>query len=305
MITKLVSSKSVIAKIIADLDLQESDMRITDMREWIAEAIEKIGATTQLQHKVKDVPYCNHQAPLPCDIYQLDQVAYSPNKGSTWLPMRYATGSFSVWGEDTDINCDCVVDEVPAPTEAVINLTKDMYNLYSDKEAIELLNSNDTIRKTVNALYKACSNSKVQGYGGITTVNPSIELQYSTKPGYIMCNVPAGLLKLSYYAVPTDTDGYPLIPDKPSYSEAIYWYVSWKLCYPKKLTGQMNRQDVDAMHLAWNYYCKQAYGDALMPNSDGMQAIKNQWLKMIPEIDDHDNFYSNTGDRQYIYNQNF
>jgi hypothetical protein len=41
---KLVSSKAVLAKIIADLDLKEDEIRITDVREWIGEAMEKIGA---------------------------------------------------------------------------------------------------------------------------------------------------------------------------------------------------------------------------------------------------------------------
>jgi hypothetical protein len=40
----MISSNTVIAKVIADLQLQESDIRITDMREWCMEAILKIGA---------------------------------------------------------------------------------------------------------------------------------------------------------------------------------------------------------------------------------------------------------------------
>lgn len=42
MITKLVSSKVAIAKVIADLGLQEDEILISDMREWIGEGIEKL-----------------------------------------------------------------------------------------------------------------------------------------------------------------------------------------------------------------------------------------------------------------------
>ena len=52
MITKLTSIKTVIAKIIADLDLKEDDIRISDVRSWCGEAIEKIGAVTQFIPKV-------------------------------------------------------------------------------------------------------------------------------------------------------------------------------------------------------------------------------------------------------------
>jgi myo-inositol-1-phosphate synthase len=79
MITKLISSKSVIAKIIADLDLKENEIKITDYFEWIAEGMEKIGAVTQLEPKVKTVEIHNHQSQIPCDLHQLHQVAYSFN----------------------------------------------------------------------------------------------------------------------------------------------------------------------------------------------------------------------------------
>jgi hypothetical protein len=44
MIYNFTKCESVIAKIIADLDSSESRLRITDIREWIFEAINKIGA---------------------------------------------------------------------------------------------------------------------------------------------------------------------------------------------------------------------------------------------------------------------
>ena len=46
MVDKLISSNNIIAKVIADNNLQEKDMRIADIRAWIGEAIEKIGAVT-------------------------------------------------------------------------------------------------------------------------------------------------------------------------------------------------------------------------------------------------------------------
>jgi hypothetical protein len=41
---RMISSNSIISKVIADLDLKESDIRITDMKEYIMEGILKIGA---------------------------------------------------------------------------------------------------------------------------------------------------------------------------------------------------------------------------------------------------------------------
>ena len=51
MIYKYTKCESVIAKIMSDLDSGEARNRITDTREWIFEAIEKIGAPMQYLKK--------------------------------------------------------------------------------------------------------------------------------------------------------------------------------------------------------------------------------------------------------------
>jgi len=44
MINNYVTSKAIIAKVLADNALDEKDIKITDMKEWLAEAMEKIGS---------------------------------------------------------------------------------------------------------------------------------------------------------------------------------------------------------------------------------------------------------------------
>ena len=58
MVYKMVSSKSVIAKVIADLDLKEEDIRITDIKQWIGDACMNIGSVNQLEHKVVATKVC-------------------------------------------------------------------------------------------------------------------------------------------------------------------------------------------------------------------------------------------------------
>ena len=36
-----------------------------------------------------------------------------------------------------------------------------------------------------------------------------------------------------------------------------------------------------------------------------MTNIKNTWHTLVPEIDEENTFFSTTGDRQEIYNQNY
>lgn len=295
----LVSSKAVIAKVIADLDLKEEDIRISDIRQYIGEALEKIGAVQQLEHKVAIVELCDYQAKLPCDLYRLDQVAFSFSKKYGWLPMRKVTNSFGIYKKCNQCNSDMLIKD-----EALIPIVKNIYNLIEDKDAITILNTDKNVKDTLSALLQQYTVPSINGR--IPAGNPELycgTLQYSIKPGYINTNVPNGWLKISYHAIYTDEEGMPLIPDMDSYFEAIFWYIAMKLSYPKYLKGQLPQNIYYDMKNSYNYYRRQAYAEAMAPNTDELRTIQNVWHKLYPEFDDHDTFFEFTGDKQIIYNQ--
>lgn len=297
---KLVSSKAVLAKIIADLDLKEDEIRITDVREWIGEAMEKIGAVQQLEHKVANLKICDYQAKLPCDLYRLNQVAFSFENSCGWLPMRKVTNSFGIYKKCGECDPKMLIQD-----NALLPLVKNIFNLDNDKDALEILNSDQNIKQTLSALvnqYTVPSNNGRLIVGNPATFNTS--LQYSTKPGYITVNVPCGWVKVSYHAIPTDEDSMPMIPDIPSYFEAIFWYVAMKMSYPKYLKGQLSQNIYYDMRSSWNFYRKQAYAEAVMPTVDELETIKNVWHKPYTEFRDHDTFFETTGDEQILYNWN-
>ena len=77
-----------------------------------------------------------------------------------------------------------------------------------------------------------------------------------------------------------------------------------KLHYPAWKEGRLRDAVYYDMRRSWNFYCKQAYGNALMPNADMMESIKNTWNRMVVEFNDNRSFYSTTGQQQLIYNSN-
>lgn len=296
----MISSKAVIAKIIADLDLKEDEVKITDIREYIGEAMEKIGAIQQLEHKVENIPVIGYQAKLPCDLYRLNQVAFSFENSCGWLPMRKVTNSFGVYTK-----CDKCDPNMIIGDNALMPLVKNLYNLIDDRAALDIINSDPNVKKTLSALVNQYTIPSVNGrliVGNPASLNGS--LQYSTKPGYITVNVPCGWVKISYHAIITDEDSMPMIPDNPSYFEAIFWYVAMKLSYPKYLKGQLTQNIYYDMKNSWNFYRRQAYAEAMLPGPDEIESIKNDWHKLYTEFDDHDTFFATTGDEQIIYNQN-
>ena len=292
MINNYVTSKSVIAKVLADNALDEKDIKITDMKEWLSEAMEKIGSVNQLEHIVTDLKIDHNQVKMPCDLYRLDQVGLSIN--GTVLPMRKTTNSFSVYYTQQLNKINMLIQN-----EKLIPLVKKLCSVSTDNEALELLNKDNGIKETLNALL----NQYTVGNQFIANQKYLLDLQYDVKPGYIICNIPSGVLKISYYRVITDDEGMPMIPDLTSYGEALYWYITMKMFYPKYLNGTLNREIYYDMKRSWAFYRKQAYAESLMPTTDELESIKNDWNKLLPEINDHDNFFEGTGQQQYIYNQ--
>lgn len=304
---RMISSASVVAKVIADLDLREDQIRITDIREWIMEGILKIGAVQQYEHKVAILPIEGHQVALPCDLYKLGQVAFSFCNGGGWLPMRKATSSFGVFHDNGCCdNKPCML----VPDTTMFPLVKNMFNLNTDREALDKLNEDTNLRQTLSILLNQWTVGTVNGkfVPGVVDHRDgtmfSNELQYTTKPGYINTCMPRGFVKISYYAIYTDEDSMPMIPDLESYKEAIYWYVTMKLMYPKKLKGQISQGDYYDIRNSYNFYRKQAYAEAMMPTVDDLTTISNIYNKLYPEINDQDTFFSTSGDEQNIYNQN-
>lgn len=156
MIYKMTSSKAVIAKVIADLGLNETEIPITDIRQWIGEALMNIGSVNQLDHKVEVIPINGYQAKLPCDLERLNSVAYSTCDCGGWIPMKKSTGTFSVY--DKKDNCDCC--NMIIHDDVLIPLVKNLHNLTKDKDALEILNKDTNTRQTLSALinnYIVCS----------------------------------------------------------------------------------------------------------------------------------------------------
>lgn len=296
MIYKYTKCESVIAKIMADADMSEGEMRITDMREWIFEAIEKIGAPMQYIERESGVDDCpilkieDYQAPIPDDLVSLTAVAYSTNKNGAWIPVRKDNSQFKQtigrWGGDIHKH----------------HHHHDHHFMHDHPQDDELILNEMTSKSQLYGINGMRYFNKMMNRGGIG------EPTFFIKPGWIVFNKKKGFAKISYKAIATDERGYPLIPDTTSYQEAVYWYVMMKLSFPKYLNGKLGGKGVNNAQNAyfyiqqqWNFYRNQAYAEAMMPTESDMIGIKNEWNKLIPEWDSDEVFFKPEGHKQLNY----
>lgn len=303
MLYKLTSVKSIIAKVFSDLNLKEGDHKITDMVEWAGEALEKIGAFPSLTTKVTGrdqvpiIEFSNYQAKLPCDLHKLIQVAYAPAEEGPFYPMRYGTGSFD-YGVIANVDDpDSSLTDTVVVASDVVNLAMDLYAL-SYEDALIKINSEPGTRSLLEGL--------LGGTPGETSRSTTFTTDYSyvITAGYLKTNIAEGYLLMSYQAIPTDADGYPMVPENESFFEALYWYINMKMMYPEWREGRVRDAVYYDARRSWNYYRKQAYGEAMMPSADQLESLKNTWLRLVEEVDEHSTYYSTVGEKQIIYNAN-
>lgn len=297
MLYKLTSSKRVISKVLTDADIQEENIRISDLLEWIGEGLIKIGGFPQFiirttgREEIPVITLSNYQAELPYDFHSLIQVSFCTTENGPFYPMRQATGSYEPNPIVTEVSTN--VEDITANSNLVI-LAMQLYNL-SYADALTKINTEANTRSILNSLLV---NNKVNPNASTDTT----DYIYTIRGGYIKTNQESGFLQITYHAIPTDLDGYPLVPDNESYIEALYWYCVMKLYYPKWVTGSIRDAVYYDARRSWNYYRKQAYGEAMMPDKGQLESIKNSWLRLIPNINEYDTSMSNIGQQEVVYN---
>lgn len=265
MIFKNTSIKTVIAKVFTDLDLQEETHRIADMVEWISEGLEKIGAFPQFETRVAGK---GGEPLLVINDYRVE------------LPLGLHSIIQAAYAEKSE-GPFYPMRRATGAFEMVPNMTKTILPTPPDTQPIH--EQVDEKRNTTSFVD---------------------DITYNVQGGYITTNIKQGYILLSYNSIPLDAEGFPLIPDNISFIEALYWYVVMKLYYPRWRRGEIRDAVYYDARRSWNFYCKQAYGAAMMPDADTLESIKNTWLRLVPDINAQNAFHSTAGEQQKIYVHN-
>ena len=290
-IYKTKSSKTIIRKIFRDLK-PEDDNWIDDAIEWIGEALEHIGSSTQLLHKQCVLNVVNHKVLLPTDLYYINQVAVNNSISS-----RSAK------------ELDTLTTKVNELKAAIIDAQANNLEYSSTTSVLHEINSRIVILENVyfqnnNSMqplqYGASNFHRSMHCDNCVNENIRYEDTYIIDNDYIKTSFESGKICLSYKALPTDEDCYPLVPDDISFSEALFWYVYKKilLSRPQFKNNGINYMTAEQQ---WKYYCTQARNAANYPDIDRYESFMNQWVRLIPNINRHDVGFEQLNTREDLH----
>jgi hypothetical protein len=293
---KYISLKSIMEQVYADNGYQY-ELPWVDAIMWTEEALNLIGHPRQYVRKVtghKENPNLdikNYRAELPVDFHSLEQVAVNG------MPAEYSGNTFHH-----------LLDGGCCGVEGFTNLAANL----QEKNYGELIKTTDTSGSSV---YRQRTSQELEDLNlnseGIMSFDMNAMLDTTYSPitfdlnnNNITLSVKEGQVCMAYLAIPTDEEGLPLIPDDTSYSLAVKKYLTMKLDYIEWRRGTLAPAVYDHSEREWMWYVGQAGNKAKMPNIDQLEAIKNQTMRLLPNVNAHETFFKRVGSPEIRKNFN-
>lgn len=123
---------------------------------------------------------------------------------------------------------------------------------------------------------------------------------YKIQGGIIYTSLEKDTLELSYLAIETDADGFPLLPDNSSFTRALELYIKKQWFTILFDSGKIQPAVLEntQREYAW------AVGDCMTEfnrlSIDEMEAFSNSWRTMIMRTNQHSSGFAGNGSREHL-----
>lgn len=279
-----VSIYQLLSKLRRDLNF---DFNEADAIEWAGEALANINAVKIQQEAVAFIEVKNHRCLLPTDLSSIIQVArdyyYSPT--STVCPADVVAEEASEGFVVIDCNGQPVGDYDLAYYRPYYDMAYNYYMwtnspLYGQRYAPVRLADHTFFSSIV------CTETDPKIYQ--TTRD-----EYTVDWPYLKFSFEEGQIALAYRRPKVDEKGYPLIPDHPSYKEAITRYIRYKKALMKFDASEQGAMSyLDKTERDWHWYCQQAKNSSKMPSTlDEWQDHLEQSHYLLPRVNQYYSYF--------------
>ena len=134
--------------------------------------------------------------------------------------------------------------------------------------------------------------------------NKQADLTYKIQGRVIYTSIKEGTIEIAYRSIAVDDEGYPLIPDKSSFSRALELYIK-KQCFTILFDlGKINQAVLSNTQQEYAWAVGQAQSDLIRPSIDEMQSITNALNTLLPRIHEHSKGFSTDGSKEYFRTHN-
>lgn len=129
---------------------------------------------------------------------------------------------------------------------------------------------------------------------------PEYQKTYRLDNNFMFFNFEKGHVILSYIGLALDENGFPKIPDDVSFMSACKYHVAYKYAMKLWIQNKINGQVYKDLEQNRDFYIGQAAMRAILPSEDELEAIRKMWVRLIPNVNRHeDGFKAATVEEQF------
>lgn len=126
------------------------------------------------------------------------------------------------------------------------------------------------------------------------------ELSYKVQNHIIYTSFKKGEVKINYKAIPVDEDGFPLIPDNPTYHKALELYIKVQVFTILFDQNKIKQEVLKHTEQQYSWAAGQLISEYNIPSNDELESISRSWTTLIQRVGDFDNGFKSLGDREYL-----
>lgn len=130
------------------------------------------------------------------------------------------------------------------------------------------------------------------------------DLTYTVNDSYLFANFDEGRVLISYKAIPTDDRGYPMVPDDVKFKNAVAGHIKWRIGFIQWMNGKMPGAVYQKLEQDRDWYIGAAQTRDKMPSIDMAESLKNNWLRLIPKINQHRDGFKSAGSAEQRFTHN-
>lgn len=173
---------------------------------------------------------------------------------------------------------------------------------YIDKiEDVEIDNFRGTLPTdliSVNqVLYKdTCLKHMTDNFNG----GPTSNYTFKTQGNIIYTSFKKGTIKVSYKAMSVDEEGYPLLPDEPTFLRALELYIKKQWFTILFDMGKINPAVLQNTQQEYAFAAGACNNTFVIPSVSEMESIKNMWNQLIPRFNEFKSGFKFQGNQEHL-----
>jgi hypothetical protein len=292
---KHVSLKTIVERVYMDFGFNYS-LSFTEAAEWAGSIMALLKVPLSLENKVEEIEIHESRGVLPCDLESIVQTArIVPATGEGCTAMIISTldrgtqfvevsaidivnRKFKLCGCNSFTSCEECTPEGCEPRKPIIRsaggcLDKPNYRLEPMRWATDTFHTK-----------QHCSDFDFYCKSNHT---------YTVSGNHIFTNFDNGKALMSYLAIPTDEEGYPLIPADEWWRQAVQYEIAYKIAFKMFIQGNITDKVYQMIEKERDWKVAQAVNKTKTPGIDEMESFKNQWLRLIPKYNNHSSMFRN------------